>query len=233
MRLPLAQSVVAIAVIMGSVPPAAADDTAQIPPSWLGNWAIGGKCASGADLLTITAGTAGFGAGSPDPVYFSPVDGSFGKGAILWKEEGVVSNIEYLDEKDAMVFRAEGFGGGGPQTLYLRCAATEATASPAREHRCGWLANLTPNDLWLVDRDKTWTITAQLAGGDDAKGVEKVPDFVKKDFVTTQGDYGYGCACLDVTTELASERITEVFGGKILPIRQCSKDKSLPALSKW
>ena len=46
------------------------------------------------------------------------------------------------------------------------------------ETRCGWLANLTPQDLWLTDRHATWNITSQgRALGPDAKGVQKVPAF--------------------------------------------------------
>jgi hypothetical protein len=118
---------------------------------------------------------------------------------------------------------------------YTRCTgagATEASAAGgASAERCGWLANLTPGDWWLVDRDATWTISQQ---GDADQGLlDKLPGFEPKEFVATQGDYGYGCACLSVTTSAADRRITAIAGGKIEPLSTCKADKALPAFDKW
>ena len=114
--------------------------------------------------------------------------------------------------------------------LAFTVIGSSATAAASAEQRCGWLANLTLLDLWLIDKDTTWIITSQEPGSKDADGLERVPEFSEDEFVATQGDHGYGCACLDVSTDPASERITEVFGGKILGLRQCRNDKSLPPL---
>lgn len=107
------------------------------------------------------------------------------------------------------------------------------TPTLAAETRCGWYMNPTPGNLWLMDKDATWTITSQAqATGPDAKGVENTPDFDDKQFVETNNPgsgYGYGCACMSVTTDAANEQITEVFSGEIKPLSVCRADKSLPS----
>jgi hypothetical protein len=108
-------------------------------------------------------------------------------------------------------------------------------ASPAlaAETRCGWYMNPTPGNLWLMDKDATWTITSQGdADGAEAKGIENAPDFDDKQFVETNNPgsgYGYGCACMSVTVDKAEERITEIFSGAIKPLSVCKADKSLPS----
>uniref|UniRef100_UPI0035A8BB84 DUF4087 domain-containing protein n=1 Tax=Mesorhizobium sp. LHD-90 TaxID=3071414 RepID=UPI0035A8BB84 len=106
------------------------------------------------------------------------------------------------------------------------------SAAHAAERRCGWYSNPTPGNLWLIDRDATWTIASQgEADGPDAAGVDNAPDFDPKQFVKTQHpeqDYGYGCACMTVETDAGKQRITRVFAGKILPLAKCRSDKGLP-----
>lgn len=102
----------------------------------------------------------------------------------------------------------------------------------AAENRCGWYQMPTPGNLWLTDKDATWTITSQAeAAGPDAVGAEKTPDFDSKQFVETNvpgTGYGYGCACLVVDTNAKQERITRVYSGKIKPLSACRNDKTLP-----
>lgn len=101
------------------------------------------------------------------------------------------------------------------------------------ENRCGWYSFPTPQNLMLIDKDATWSITSQgQANGPDADGAENAPDFDSKQFVATNvpgAGYGYGCACMDVETSAADKRITRVISGKILPLADCKKDKALPA----
>lgn len=107
------------------------------------------------------------------------------------------------------------------------------TVSFAGENRCGWYQMPTPGNLWLTDKDATWSITSQgQAAGPDADGVDKAPDFDPKQFVKTQGpgmDYGYGCACMEVETNAKDQRITKVISGRILALANCKNDKTLPA----
>ncbi|SMF02533.1 Protein of unknown function [Xaviernesmea oryzae] len=103
----------------------------------------------------------------------------------------------------------------------------------AAENRCGWYQMPTPGNLWLTDRDATWSITSQgEAAGPDAVDAEKAPDFDGRQFVETNvpgAGYGYGCACMRVDTDAKAQRITKVYSGKIRPLSACRNDKSLPA----
>jgi hypothetical protein len=111
--------------------------------------------------------------------------------------------------------------------MFLAADASEA------ENRCCWYQMPTPGNLWLTDKDATWSITSQgEADGPDAEGVDKAPDFDPKQFVKTQDpemDYGYGCACMEVETNAKDQRITKVISGRILPLADCKYDKSLPS----
>lgn len=102
----------------------------------------------------------------------------------------------------------------------------------AAERRCGWYSNPTPGNLWLTDKDATWTITSQgEAEGPDAANADKAPDFDPKQFVETNvpgAGYGYGCACMTVETDIKKQRITRVISGAILPLAKCKADKGLP-----
>jgi len=106
--------------------------------------------------------------------------------------------------------------------LILLFAATPATA----ERRCGWLENPTPANFWLIDRDGEWVIGMQ--GGYQAPGMDEMPDMSTRGWVRTNGHYGYGCACMDVTTSRRARRITRIISATPVPIRQCRQDRRLP-----
>ena len=53
------------------------------------------------------------------------------------------------------------------------------------ERRCGWLANPTPANYWLNDRDGEWTLSAQ--GGYRAPGMDEMPDMTTNGWVETNG----------------------------------------------
>jgi Protein of unknown function (DUF4087) len=99
--------------------------------------------------------------------------------------------------------------------------------SLATETRCGWLQNPTPANWWLTDSDRTWTISAQ--GGYQAKGMDNLPNLdSRRQYVRTNGDYGYACACLQVATNGNLNRITRIISGEQLPLRTCRQDPNLP-----
>jgi len=107
------------------------------------------------------------------------------------------------------------------------------TSVSATEKRCGWLANPTPGNYYLFDADggaQGWTIAAQ--GGYEAEGLDKIPDISAKakDYVKTNGNYGYACACLSVTTDKASSKILTLESVKQLPLKKCKTDKKLPPM---
>lgn len=96
----------------------------------------------------------------------------------------------------------------------------------ASETRCGWLQNPTPANWWLKDKDGTWTISAQ--GGYQARGMDNIPNIDDKEYIRTNGYYGYGCACLRVSTDRNRMRITKIDSGQQLPLRTCREDRNLP-----
>jgi hypothetical protein len=96
----------------------------------------------------------------------------------------------------------------------------------ATETRCGWLQNPTPANWWLKDRDGSWTISVQ--GGYQSKGMENLPNSDDSEYVRTNGNDGYSCACLRVSTDGNRMRITNIESGKPLPLRTCRQDPNLP-----
>jgi hypothetical protein len=98
----------------------------------------------------------------------------------------------------------------------------------AAENRCGWIQNPTPRNWWLQDRDATWTIMTQGPDEEEPEGMDLIPDISEREFVKTNGYYGYACACMSVETDAADERITKILSFKQLKLSQCRNDKSLP-----
>ena len=111
-------------------------------------------------------------------------------------------------------------------TILLMAAMALAAPAAATERRCGWLHNPTPANWWLVDRDGEWLIAAQ--GGYQAPGLDDMPDMTTREWVSTNGNYGHGCACMNVTTDRVSRRVTRIESATPLPLRQCRADPRLP-----
>lgn len=102
---------------------------------------------------------------------------------------------------------------------------------PARaaENRCGWLQNPTPGNYWLDDSQATWILLSQGLA-EEPLGLENVPDISEGDYVRTNGNYGYACACMTVDTESADgiDRIVAIYAFRQLPLAQCRNDAALP-----
>lgn len=94
------------------------------------------------------------------------------------------------------------------------------------ENRCGWFSNPTPANASLHDNEKEWIIGVQ--GGYQAEG--DWPTFKPSQWVKTNVNYGYGCACMQVTVDRAEERIVEIKSSQAKELSACRKD---PALKKW
>ena len=107
--------------------------------------------------------------------------------------------------------------------LALLLAAGQTPA--AAERRCGWLANPTPGNFWLTDRQGEWLLGAQ--GGYHAPGMDEMPDMSTRGWVRTNGNYGYGCACMTVSTDRRTMRVTRVYAATPVPLRQCRNDRAL------
>jgi hypothetical protein len=98
--------------------------------------------------------------------------------------------------------------------------------APRSEKRCGWIDNPTPANWWLTDAAGQWTIGLQ--GGHQAPGLNSLPDMRTKGWVETNGSYGYGCACMQVTTDEPTGRVTRIYSATPLPIKRCIADRKLP-----
>lgn len=103
-----------------------------------------------------------------------------------------------------------------------------ASVSGAAETRCGWLVNPTPANWWLNDADGSWGISYQ--GGYAAEGIENLPELDPEEFVNTNGNYGYGCACLEVLTDPEEMIMLNIISGKPLPLAICLEDPALPQM---
>lgn len=109
----------------------------------------------------------------------------------------------------------------------LAAGPTQAAPKPPGEMRCGWIANPTPGNWWLTDRAGEWGIGLQ--GGYQAEGMDEIPDLSAADWVVTNGSsYGYGCACLRVTTDAKTRQITRIHSVRQQPLKVCRADRKLP-----
>jgi hypothetical protein len=113
------------------------------------------------------------------------------------------------------------------KTIALTAALSLALALPAlaAETRCGWIQNPTPANWWLDDAQNTWTIMTQ-GSGDEPEGMDLIPDISEHDYVRTNGNYGYACACMNVETD-GKERITRILAFRQLTLAKCRNDKAL------
>ena len=93
------------------------------------------------------------------------------------------------------------------------------------EMRCGWFSNPTPANASLFDREGEWIIGVQ--GGEQAEG--DWPQFSPKQWVETNGHYGYGCACLRVRVDRSERRILVIESAQARALSLCRRD---PALRK-
>lgn len=95
----------------------------------------------------------------------------------------------------------------------------------ASETRCGWLDNPTPANWYLTDADGVWILGVQ--GGYQAPGWERVSEFTG-DWVYTNGNHGYTCACFKVTVDPVRKRVKQIYGGQQIPLSRCEQDPALP-----
>lgn len=107
-------------------------------------------------------------------------------------------------------------------------AAQAIGDSPPTEQRCGWFENPTPNNAWLIDRDRTWLIASQSGAAPAVEG-EWPSGFGKDQWVRSNtGSYGYGCVCMDVVIDPASGWITRIVDSQVQALAVCLEDRSLP-----
>lgn len=105
-------------------------------------------------------------------------------------------------------------------------AAPAIGAADGSEKRCGWLMNPTPANFELLDRQGSWLLSSQ--GGYQARGIDDMPDMSAGGWVSTNGSYGHGCACMKVKTNKRTKRITRLISAEPLPLARCRGDRTLP-----
>ncbi|RZM96348.1 hypothetical protein CQJ28_24425 [Escherichia sp. E2562] len=93
------------------------------------------------------------------------------------------------------------------------------------ELRCGWLQNPSPSNQWISDKDGTWDISIQ--GRFTSSGIEKLKGFPDKEFVKTNENYGYGCACISADVDHDEKKVIKIYSSKILPLSRCQGDRTL------
>ncbi|END2490665.1 DUF4087 domain-containing protein [Vibrio campbellii] len=105
-----------------------------------------------------------------------------------------------------------------------------ALAATAEETRCGWLENPSPANMWLIDRDGSWDISVQgTSNALDDKSMELLYQATanENEFVRTNRNYGFSCACLTVGVDEETNSITTIYKSKQLPLKQCLEDISI------
>ena len=112
--------------------------------------------------------------------------------------------------------------------VFLLTAISLATASAdesteGAKLRCGWFQNPTPQNAWLADRDGEWIIGVQ--GGSQAEG--DWPEFEPSQWVRTNNNYGYGCACIKLVANSESHEVSKIISTKAKPLSACRNDRAL------
>lgn len=97
------------------------------------------------------------------------------------------------------------------------------SAKTSFELRCGWFSNPTPANAWLEDRDGEWIIGTQ--GGHQAEG--DYPEFKDEEWVKTNINYGYGCACIRAKVDFKTRYVLEIESSYSQPLSVCRKDRAL------
>ena len=113
--------------------------------------------------------------------------------------------------------------------LFLILAILCCINTYAAETRCGWLENPSPANTWLIDKDGSWTITMQGMVFIDDESEEQLSHAFANDneFVRTNRDYGFSCACLTVDTDKKAHKIKKIYKGKPLLLKNCLEDISI------
>jgi hypothetical protein len=102
-------------------------------------------------------------------------------------------------------------------------APASSTPSLAPATRCGWFVNPTPGNASLIDRDGEWIVGVQ--GGHQADG--DWPEFADDQWISTNRNYGYGCACMRVVADPKSHEIQKILKASVRPIKACRLDRTL------
>lgn len=112
-----------------------------------------------------------------------------------------------------------------PRFLVVVLMLTGLPQAGLAETRCGWIDNPTPGNWWLTDADGPWTLAT--LGGDAIPGMEHVPDMTAGEWVSRNGNHGYGCACALLVTRSTDRKVLMIGWVKQLSLQTCNSDPKL------
>lgn len=112
----------------------------------------------------------------------------------------------------------------GTFAVFLLCRSVVAVTT-LDTNICGLFHNPSPANVWLLAESSEWVISIQ--GEYSADG--EWPRFRTLDWTSTNGTYGFGCACLHVVAEPGSHRIVRILSAKSQPLSSCTTAPSLRA----
>lgn len=107
-------------------------------------------------------------------------------------------------------------------------AAPPAGAGAQFATRCGWFSNPTPANISLHDSEDEWVVGVQ--GGHQVENDWPWPEFKPRQWVKTNGNYGYGCACLEMRVDDETHEVLEIRSTRAKTLAACRQDR---ALKRW
>lgn len=110
--------------------------------------------------------------------------------------------------------------------LAMTTAGTPSAAPAQRINICGWIVNPTPANWWMTDSIGQWVMSTQ--GSEGVEGMDVIPDLSGKQWVKTNGYYGYGCGCMNATVDRKAMAIIRIHSFKQKPLAACRADRKLP-----
>ena len=108
--------------------------------------------------------------------------------------------------------------------------AERGSRAPAVRDALRLVRNPTPANISPYDRDGDWTIGVQ--GGYQVEEDWDWPKFKPRQWVRTNGNYGYGCACLQLRVDKESERVLEIKSARARPLSACRRERVLKKLER-
>ncbi|MCI5139962.1 MAG: DUF4087 domain-containing protein [Candidatus Electrothrix sp. AR1] len=113
--------------------------------------------------------------------------------------------------------------------FFVGPSISQNTKKKKYETRCGWFHNPVPGLIILYDADGEWLLG--VPGGyqvDD--GDWEWPEFRSNNWVKTNVEHGYGCACFKLRVDYQTHKVLEIKSSRDKPLKACRKDN---ALKKW
>ncbi|EIK97661.1 hypothetical protein PMM47T1_04094 [Pseudomonas sp. M47T1] len=112
---------------------------------------------------------------------------------------------------------------GSVALLTVSLTSLANAAQPAEERLCGWYENSAPRVINLIDHEGSWKIAT--ADGYNAPGQK--PVFRSSQWIRTNGDYGYGCACVSGELDEQTHTVNAITTATARTLSACRADTTL------